>query len=189
MSLKTIRLYGHLGERFGRIFRLDVQSPAEAVRALCVLLPGFRSAVIDDPRAAGGYRVSAGSDRRDAKTLTVPCGEGESIRIVPVMCGAGEGGLGQTILGIVMVIAGGILEQPWMVSIGWGMIVGGVVQLLAPNTNMAETGPPDRPDSKPSFAFDGAVNTAAQGNPVPVCYGRMIVGSQVISAGMSVEQL
>jgi len=40
-KLRTIRLYGPLGTRFGREFRLAVDSPAEAVRALCVLLPGF----------------------------------------------------------------------------------------------------------------------------------------------------
>jgi predicted phage tail protein len=106
------------------------------------------------------------------------------------MCGAGEGGLGQTILGVVLVIVGTYVPGAQaLVPIGWGMIVGGVAQLIAPNTSMAESGPPDRPDSKPSSAFDGAVNTAAQGNPVPACYGRMIVGSQVISAGMTVEQL
>jgi predicted phage tail protein len=47
----------------------------------------------------------------------------------------------------------------------------------------------DRPANKPSYAFDGAVNTAAQGNPVPICYGRLIVGSQVVSAGLVTEPL
>lgn len=33
------------------------------------------------------------------------------------------------------------------------------------------------------------MNTAAQGNSVPVCYGEIIVGSQVIGAGMMTEQV
>ena len=41
--MKTIRLYGELGKRFGREFKLDVQSPAEAVRALRVIVPGFQT--------------------------------------------------------------------------------------------------------------------------------------------------
>lgn len=40
--LRTIRLYGRLGARFGRKFQLAVNSPAEAIFALSILLPGFR---------------------------------------------------------------------------------------------------------------------------------------------------
>jgi predicted phage tail protein len=58
--------------------------------------------------------------------------------------------------------------------------------MLAPQPKTPGT--PDRPENKPSYVFDGPINTAAQGNPVPVCYGRLIVGSQVISAGMVAEE-
>jgi len=40
-----------------------------------------------------------------------------------------------------------------------------------------------------SYVFNGAVNTTAQGHPVPVGYGRMIVGSAVISAGIDVDEI
>lgn len=187
MSLRTIRLYGHLGERFGRVFRLDVQSPSEAVRALCIQLPGFRQAVVSHPGAAGGYRVSAGNDKRTANTLGIPCGERESIRIVPVLCGAGKNGGVMTIIGAIVVVVGAYFGQTWAVGLGMSMMAGGIAQMLAKSPVAAA--PPDKPENKASFAFDGAVNTIAQGNPVPICYGRMIVGSQVISAGMSVEQI
>jgi len=74
------------------------------------------------------------------------------------------------------------------VVVGWSLIIGGAAQMLfAPKT---PDGPADKPDNKASYAFDGAVNTAAQGNPVPVLYGGpLIVGSQVISAGLSAEPL
>lgn len=191
--MRTIKLYGHLGERFGRVFRLDVRSPAEAVHALCTVLPGFREELIAAPGASGGYRVCAGADRRDGKTLQRPCGEVEPIRIVPVLCGAGKNGVGQTILGIVMVVASylfpvsaGFLFQP-----GVALILGGVVQMLTKAPTLTENGgPPDAPNNKASYLFDGPVNTAAQGNPVPLCYGGpLLIGSQVVSAGMSVEQI
>jgi len=65
-------------------------------------------------------------------------------------------------------------------QIGMALILGGVSQLLfsPPQAQSVE-----RPENKPSFAFDGPVNTMQQGNPVPICYGELIVGSQVISAG------
>ena len=51
------------------------------------------------------------------------------------------------------------------------------------------TEPSERPENKPSYSFNGAVNTTAQGHPVPVGYGRLIVGSAVISAGIDVDEI
>ena len=49
--------------------------------------------------------------------------------------------------------------------------------------------PSERPENKPSYSFNGAVNTTAQGHPVPVGYGRLVVGSAVISAGIDVDEV
>ena len=43
----TIRLLGEAGRRFGRQFKLAVRTPAEAVRALCVQIPGLRQYLLD----------------------------------------------------------------------------------------------------------------------------------------------
>jgi hypothetical protein len=72
-----------------------------------------------------------------------------------------------------------------LIGMGVSMIVGGVVQLLTPMPKGPKN--TDSPDNKPSYVFTGAVNTQAQGNPVPLLYGRMIVGSAVISAGINAE--
>ena len=65
--MRTIRLYGALGEQFGRVWRLDVKSPAEAVRALCSQLPGFRQYL--QKNSAPGYRVMGDKQDRDRSTL------------------------------------------------------------------------------------------------------------------------
>src|SRR5574344_1910257 len=41
-ELRTIRLYGKLGAKFGRVHRLAVSSCAEAMQALAVLLPAHK---------------------------------------------------------------------------------------------------------------------------------------------------
>jgi predicted phage tail protein len=41
--MKTIKLAGDLGNRFGREYTLDVQTPAEAMRALILQMPEMRS--------------------------------------------------------------------------------------------------------------------------------------------------
>lgn len=181
--MMTILLYGFLGRQFGRVHRYEVATPAEAVRALSVTLQGFRKAVVD----GGYYRVLvAGKTALDRGELCHPVSSRETIRIVPVIAGAG--GVGKAIFGAVLIIAGVYFQQPWLTNIGISMVLGGVSEILFAKKPAA--GPPDRPENRPSFGFDGAVNTTAQGNPVPLLYGGpLIVGSQVISAGLSVEQI
>ncbi|MDH0899693.1 tail assembly protein [Comamonas aquatica] len=201
--MKTVMLYGFLGRQFGRVHRYDVKTPAEAVKALSVTLQGFRKALVD----GGAYRVLVGGKSElDRTKLCEPVSDRETIRIVPVVAGAGRG-FGQIILGAAIIgaafftggasiaaggfLSAGITTTFWggiAVGIGSSLVLGGVSQMLfSPKQTQ---GTVDRPENKPSFAFDGAVNTVAQGNPVPVFYGGpLIVGSQVISAGLSAEQI
>jgi predicted phage tail protein len=66
-------------------------------------------------------------------------------------------------------------------------MLGGVTQMLFSPKSAQSV---ERPENRPSYSFDGAVNTTAQGSPVSVLYGGpLIVGSQVVSAGLSVEQI
>lgn len=182
--MKTILLYGFLGRQFGRVHRYDVASPAEAVRAMCATLRGFRKALVD----GGAYRVLVGGKQALAvDQVPHPVSDRESIRIVPVIAGAGKG-TGQVIIGALLVVASIFIPgAQGLAPVGYAMIIGGVAQMLfAPNTPEST----DAPNNQASYAFDGAVNTAAQGNPVPVLYGGpLIVGSQVISAGLSVESM
>jgi len=62
----------------------------------------------------------------------------------------------------------------------------GISQLIAPSPK-ANYGDRERPDQRPSFLFNGPVNTTEQGGPVPLAFGRFRLGSQVISAGMVSE--
>jgi len=45
----------------------------------------------------------------------------------------------------------------------------------------------DGPNNGASYNFNGPVNTTAQGNPVPLLYGELFVGSSTISAGIYSE--
>lgn len=181
IPLKTIRLYGKLGAQFGRIHRLAVKSAAEAVKALCILRPGLEKELMTSRDRGIDYAVFLGKKNIGKDELVHPAGE-DDIRIAPVLQGSGRGGLFQTILGAAMVVIGTWFTQPWLVDVGIGMMVGGVMQLISPQIKGLSA--QDSADNKPSYNFNGAVNTTAQGNPVPLGYGRMIIGSAVVSAGI-----
>lgn len=196
--MMTILLYGVLGRQFGKIHRFAVRSPAEAIRALSVNFPGFRRALID----GGAYRVLRGGRAAlGVDDLRAPQSARESLRIVPVVQGAR--GLGQILLGAALFMAIGPVGEfmafnmeagaamtsfvtGGMKAIGVSLMLSGVSSMLFSPVKTQST---ERPENQPSYAFDGPVNTSTQGNPVPVCYGRAVVGSQVISAGLSVDPI
>lgn len=71
-------------------------------------------------------------------------------------------------------------------SVSWGQIafmgalvaLGGVAMAISPQPKA--TGPRESADQQPSFLFNGPVNTVEQGGPVPLVYGEIITGSQVV---------
>lgn len=189
-KLRTVRLYGKLGARFGRGFELAVASPAEAIQALCVLLAGFKRELLESRDKGIAYAVFVGKRNLSRDELELPPGRGE-IRIAPVLMGSKRGGILQTIIGAVLVVVGAVVSYfgfgagtPIM-QMGAAMMLGGVVQMLSPQ-------PPglsakDSPENGASYNFNGPVNTSAQGNPVPLLYGELEVGSAVISGGIYAE--
>lgn len=195
-KIKTVRLYGKLGRMFGREFKLAVSSPAEAVRALAVQLPGFEAHFMNAHKQGVGFAVFAGDHNLAKDELTHPFAE-DVIKIAPVLMGSKEGGWLNVIVGVVLIAVGVVMymygaDGSMLAKVGYGMAfaggamaLGGVIQLLSPGPK--GIGGEDREENRANYNFNGPVNTSAQGNPVPVLYGRMIVGSAVISAGIIAE--
>lgn len=188
--LRTIRLYGALGSRFGRSFRLTVSSPAEAVRALCAILPGFQQYLTRAKENGMAFAVFVGKQNLTKEQLQDPPGN-EDIRIAPVLLGSKRGGVLNIILGVVLIVVGVYTRNVNLIVQGGAMVVGGVVQMLGPQPK--GLGSQDSVENRPSYSMNGTVNTQAQGNPVPVAYGGhdqkgMLVGSAVISGGIMAEE-
>jgi predicted phage tail protein len=190
-KIRTIRLYGVAGTRFGRTHNLAVSSPTEAMRALSVLVPGFKTFMLKAKDNGLKFAVFAGRRNLAEDQLAQPVGDDE-IRIAPVLIGSKSAGLFQTILGAVIIAIayfnpGGFLTGPAVTAaygLGASMALGGVVQMLSPQTSgLASTSG----DNGTSYYFNGAVNSAAQGDCVPIVYGRMRVGSKRVSAGIYAE--
>lgn len=187
--MKTIMLSGSLARLFGRTHRLEVSTPAEAIRALCATRPGFEKYLMNAKDRGIVFTVFTGRRNIEEEELTNPVGK-DIIRFIPVLAGSKKAGVLNIIVGVVL-IAVGVVVQYWMggdpsiaqyfYGAGISMIVGGVVQMLTPVPKNQDR----KDDARKSYVFNGAVNVQAQGNPVPLLYGELIVGSAVISAGIS----
>lgn len=186
-TTRKIKLTGELGRKFGRIHHLAVDTPAEAVRALCALFADFRSELETAHLRGVRYKVLTGKHRinpENAKTeLLMKHSPAVDFTFSPVLVGSKKNGILQTIIGVGLIVIGVATGQPWIVNVGMAVTLGGVTQMLTP---MPKTNKPEEGETRnPSTQFSGAVNTSAQGQPVPICYGELAVGSAIISAGLS----
>lgn len=208
--MRTIHLHGSLKEKFGGPFRLDVHSPAEGVQALASQLPGFRHTLAQmQVKVIRGKELESGWEL-DEQQVTFQ--GGRHYHIVPIIHGSGGGGTGKMIVGAVLLAAAFIFAPPVVgalgptlgmgttISIGGfslgitysslalmggALLLSGVAMALAPSPKAPEVTQREAPEERPSFVFNGPVNTTEQGGPVPLVYGRHLVGSHVISAGIS----
>ena len=189
--MTQIELGGAPGKLFGKTHQRLINKVSEAGTALAKTIPGFESYMINSHRRGLTFAVFKGKKNIGVDDLGFPV-TGEVIRIVPVIIGSKKAGLLQTILGAVIVAVGAIatfgFAQTWGVNLmmaGGAMMVGGVVQMLSPQpTGLASK---QDADNRASYAFGGVTNTAAQGYPVPLLYGKRRIGGAIISAGIYVE--
>lgn len=196
--LRRIKLYGKLAKFIGhRVLEADVSSAAEAVRFLLANWPELEQHMADQH-----YRVSVGTYALDKDELHDPAGQQE-ISIAPVIAGAGT--VGRIILGVALValsfVSFGAGAGAWAgvgstaaatatgslaaFNLGAFLVLGGVAQLLTPTPKMQAV---DQ-DPRKTYNFSGIQQTSRQGTPVPVVYGKTLLGSIVISAGVDTVQV
>lgn len=181
----TVRLYGSLAA-FGRRFDMQVATAAEALRALMLQLPGLKKQI-----AAGVFQVRfRGRDlaETDIEGSLTQTADGV-LHIVPRVAGAGKkGGIIQTVVGAVLIVVGAMTSWSGgtiLIQAGIGLVIGGVAQMLTKTPKM-ETG--KGAEQSRNSSFSNLDNTAAQGSPVPLAYGRVYAGSKVASKGVETRR-
>ena len=204
--LRKVKLYGQLVKFVGhRVLEADVLSAAEAIRFLLADWPELEAHMADQY-----YKVSAGNWEITEEELHYPTGSSD-IKIVPVVGGAGGnttriligavligaaiafapagaslagiGGLGGGVGGTTFAIGTGAAN--FMIGVGSYLILGSIANMLTPVPELPES----VDDPQKSFSFSGTQNTSRAGVPIPICYGKIITGSIVISAAIDTVQV
>tara|TARA_R100001510_G_scaffold15438_1_gene12940 strand:+ start:1920 stop:2528 length:609 start_codon:yes stop_codon:yes gene_type:complete len=199
--LRKIKLHGKLAEFVGhKEFEAEVSSVGNAVSFLLNNFPQ-----LERHMSPNYYQVKVGDYDIDETEVHHPVGR-EDIHFVPVIAGAGRGGLGKLLLGAVLIgaafmtggatlmagIKAGTLAKVGMLTktmlyVGASLALQGVSDLLFPLPN--DNGFDSEQDPKLSFSFSGLQNTSRAGVPVPIVYGEIITGSVVISAAIDTNQV
>ena len=196
MSLAKVNFHGNLGKRLGRkSWNLSVSSVKEAFHAVNTLTERKLSKIfLSDHEKRLRYQIKVNNKPIDSSNInpdniqTVFDSELcintkiETIDIIPLLEGSGN-----KVMGTIMTIVGVVLLfiNP---AVGVALIGAGMSVLLAKPPKFDDFREIEEGKKKVSYLFDGPTNAANEGGPVPIGYGRLIVGSQVIQTSQDIIQ-
>lgn len=159
--MKSIFLHGAIGKAFGEKFQLDVSTPREALKALLAVNDGMKKYLIDKELKGIHYGIK----RKDEFIQ-----EGEEdfnltsdFHVAPIPAGGATFALNLAMMAATTALS---------------MIV---------NKKMAETMKQDNETltmQTQSYIYNGKSNHMKQGQVIPFGYGRMLVGSSVVSSSV-----
>ena len=147
--------------------------------------------------------------------LMIPIHNLDSIDIVPVVEGAGDNmGMLLIVVGVLLIISGGAaaayIAPGTTTAAGFGAtaalglkagvaIMAGASLAIAGVTALSMKPPKFNEDTEidldngaggaRSYLFNGPANTVREGGPVPIGYGRLVVGSQIIQSSNKIQDV
>jgi predicted phage tail protein len=190
--MNKIVLHGFL-EKYGKEYEFDVPSLSDCLRMLFMNFPSIRKEIRDEH-----FHVVKGESYENAEDLKLNDNKyiaklkesNQTFHIMPVLDG-GKGGFFQAILGVVLLGISYVfpVTAPFLVPAGIGLLAGGVIQMLTPTPSIPDYSSSERPEDRASYIFNGPLNRQEQGGPIPLIYGRCLVGSIIASVSIVNEDL
>lgn len=183
--IRDIILYGEARKLFGKKYRLDVESPAEAIKALSMMVDGFREWLLKNKDEK--FVVTVNGKSIEESMLTAR-GEGDiTIRVASIRARKGGGAFG-IIAGLALIALAwwnpftwGAVTQTTLYAVGAGLVLSGAAMMLSPQLKPSD----DKDDGKLKSHTFGIQQNSGQGDPVPVVYGEILAKPVVISSGIS----
>lgn len=156
--MKNVRLHGKLGKRFVKSADFDVSTPVEAMAALMANYPDIRYYLAKKEQEGVQYGIKSRKTGQFLGSEELGMIMDGGLDIVPAPAG---GGLAAIAMSVVTSLISGFIQN----QIDKGLKQDDTVLTMQSN----------------SFIFKGKENRYEQGTTVPLGYGRMLVGSSVVS--------
>jgi predicted phage tail protein len=189
---RTIYLNGKMGELFGEVWKLNAATVAECMHGIdCQREGKLKKYLLDCTEQGIMFTVQRGKEFLDYDNLQMNLAEDDLI-ITPVPAGSANK-LGKLIAGFILLVTGA-----WIAMVGvsaLGLTAAGAAALSVAvglmgsallNSALSEYMAPKKGMERgDAFLFDGPVNNAKEGIPVPLAYGELLVGGTPISFGFT----
>lgn len=188
MKTKII-LNGKLAKLYGKEFEFaNIKKPIQAIEALETRFPGIRNYIIKSAKEGMHYELLCNEKSENCYSMHNKKSVIEKVEIAPSIIGSGPGTLA-VLVGIAF-IAGGIVAGAtalgaFFVVLGVGLLIAGIMYLLTPIPENEPSSDVSGSVKNSSFLFQNPQNIATQGRTLPVCYGKLRVGSYVVGTTIS----
>ena len=187
-----VELCGPLAE-FGAVFDMKTQTPREALQLLLSQIKGLRKAIskLDLRFFLDGQDIA-----EQELALVLGFEEARTLRLDPVISGAGIGDLFRVVAGIALIGAAIALGPVSVLGLGGAGVIGGTAALatgvigasllFGGVANMLSqtpgSGEEDNPSNDPrSYLYNGPATTVGEGIAMPMAYGTIMVGGHVVN--------
>jgi len=187
--MTKVILHGALAKRFGKEHNFLVRKPVDAIRALAANKRGFKRALKTWGRQGRLYEMICDGQKVSSEQELDSAGNYKEIHFSPTIIGTSNAAkiiVGALLIVISMInpIAGTMFGEILM-GAGISLVLGGIMGLLFP--------PPvpsfEAEATQKSFLFSSLENAATQGATVPLGYGRMRIGTKVVSTSIEPQRL
>lgn len=194
----NLHLYGEMASRYGDLHRLNVNSFGAAMRLMDINYPGFKKAISVEEKygIVKGDLLAKQRNELFLNEINMPIGD-DDYHLVPEIMGAGGNSFLSVITGALLIAASwwaggaagwaylgaqGYAAATGLFYMGSSLILSGVAGMFtqAPSFDNLNRG---NAEDKPSYNFNGPVNTVESGRTMPVMCGNCWVGSIVGSFG------
>lgn len=170
--MTAVKLHGILGREYGKSLTLEIENPKHVLHAIDCSKDGFLSRLIELQREGFCYDIIVNKKRievgKQMDTLLFP----ETIDLVPAIIGSGAA---------LATVFTWFAQGSFLAQLATAVIFASIAYALTPKPEI-ESVEAEVQASKGSLIFSNRVNVASQGAPVPIGYGRLKVGSQVVQA-------
>jgi len=172
--MTQVRIHGILAREFGDTFPMKVGSSKDVLHALDANNEGFIARIIELQKEGFFYEIIINKKRVNHTEEMHYHFDPETIDLVPAITGSGIAALGAYVVGA-------IGAGTFFAAIAKAVLFAAISYALSPKPEVEQL-EITADASKESLIFSNTVNLATQGAPLPIGYGRLKVGSQVVQA-------
>ena len=191
MNRKLI-FQGSAGEALGTEWSVNAPTVADAFRIVHANNPkNYRDYFEQDLEAE--FTVKLAGESLDAAELLLHNLEGEDIVVTPIPKGS-KNAVEKILIAIVLIVISFYMPETlfgsealaataadFVMMMGTNLALQGIAELMAPD--------PSNDKDEEGAMFGGPAQTVKHGQPIPMCYGKMMVGGSPITFGFGVNKL
>ena len=199
MNRKLI-FQGSAGEALGEEWSVNAPSIADAFRVVHANKPKEYMDYFKQDDAQGEFSVKLAGEALEESELLLNNLQGEDLIVTPVPKGSKLNAIEKIIIAVVLIViayytgqwaeaaeVGSTLAKTWSMistatmSLGINMAMAGITELMMkdPSTDKEEEG----------AMFGGPASTLKHGQPIPLCYGKLMISGTPINFGFGAYKL